>query len=183
MVEQYSLNLQRLLALEWKEEEILRELTESDDVEVLENLGRNPNSTEEILMKIINSSKPMSARLIAVNNVGLEVLEELSKSCNDEKRCLAASSKNSDKNILQRLSLDKAEIVMMAVAGNVKTPVEVLERMSEKCSFKVGEQIANNERASREAINNLIWNTDRMLRDLAVQVVEKRCRAIRHIPV
>ena len=183
MVEQYSLKLQRLLALEWRDEELLLELTDSEDVEILENLGRNPNSTEKILMKIINSNKHMSARLIAVNNVGLEVLEELSKSCNDEKRCLAASSKNSDANILERLSLDKAEIVKVAVAGNPRTPLEILERMSINCSFKVGEQIANNESASREAINNLIWNTDRLLRDLAVQVVEKRCRMLRHNPV
>lgn len=90
----------------------------------------------------------------------------------DDKAQMAHYSK--DKNIIKILSKDPKPYIRMHVAGNINTPIEILEELAKDSDGSVRLGVINNINISTELLEELAKDSDYNLSSLAKQALSKK---------
>lgn len=111
--------------------EILATLATDSDTNVRVTAAKNPNTPYESLEKLAEDSMEAVRAAVARNKNAWEIKEALKTDASAAVRAGVASNPLIDGATLRTLSEDSSAEVLVAVAGNPRTPVDVLARLAD----------------------------------------------------
>lgn len=131
------------------------------------SLFNNPNLSKEQRMQVIDNASFYS---YDISNV----LDELSKSNNDDTRKLVAEHPNCSREILELLAEDYNKAVRENVATNKNCPADILDILSEDLYEDVRVAVIRNKNCSTDTIVKLSDDNDSLVYYTVVEMLKNR---------
>lgn len=136
--------------------DVLKSLTNNDNLEVQKALLNNTNYPGTELNELLNKTKHQEIK-DKVNEIldkkKKEELEKIKNGTNYEKQQVA-SNPNTTLDVLEMLSDDNSDYVKKSVADNPNCPKEILEKLAKLDNVHIHKAIAENPNATTEILNS-----------------------------
>ena len=151
--------------------EVLNKISNiTNNVYIIKNICRNPNTPEEVLKKFaVNDDKDIRHSASLNTNITPAVLEILSRDTSEKVRANVANNIKITPSIIETLSKDESVSVLMALAKNTRLSEEKLVELANHRNEFVKDAVAHNPNLPSEALRILADSEFMDIRELVAK--------------